>query len=94
MFFWLSNAWHLDVKTVSSNCLSALGSSEANLLIEEKEAFLMCVALSVFVGDLRQTAELLRELRCVIQRQQAGERWMSRDGTGEDGSASARCLGL
>lgn len=69
---WLSNTWHLDVKTVSSSFLSAVGSSKANLSIEEKAASLMCVTLPIFMGDLRQAVGLRRELRCVIQRQQAG----------------------
>lgn len=41
----------------------------------------MCVTLPVFMGDLRQAVGLLRELRCVIQRQQTGAagRRMSRE---------------
>lgn len=51
----------------------------------------MCVTLPVFMGDLRQAAGLLRELRCVIQRQQAGEMDVQRDGIGEGASALAKC---
>lgn len=82
-----------DVKTINSNSLSAVESSKANLLIE-KAASLMYVTLPVFMGDLRQPVGLLRELRCVVQRQQEGRMDVQRVGTEEGGSASARCLGL
>lgn len=55
---------------------------------------LMCVTLLIFMRDPRQAAGLLRELRCVIQRQASGGMDVQRDGTGEGGSASAKCQGL
>lgn len=54
----------------------------------------MYVTLPVFIGDVRQAVGLVRELRCVIQRQQEGRMDVRRVGTEEGGSASAKCQGL